>query len=109
MNLLVHVPTPFSMPQSPNASMAMPSISLPKEINSQERRFNGRLKTAIPGPVAGAYLNDIAFNQPGWNEVLLTLNEIGCTAEVLDSIFVESPPDLASFDVDIFPPMDVSH
>ena len=81
----------------------MPSISLPKEISSPVQRFEWSFENSDPGTVAGAYLNDIAFNQPGWNEVVLTLNEIGCTAEVLDSIFVESPPDLASFDVDILP------
>ena len=66
--LLVHVPTPLFDAPSPSASMAMPSISLPKVISSPVQRSSGRLKTVTPGTVAGAYLNDIAFNQPGWND-----------------------------------------
>ncbi|MDA9019303.1 PKD domain-containing protein [Flavobacteriales bacterium] len=101
--MLVHVPTPlFDAPESQcidgNAfDFAAQGDQFPGAT------FQWSFENSDPGTVAGAYLNDIAFNQPGWNEVVLTLNEIGCTAEVLDSIFVESPPDLASFDVDILP------
>jgi uncharacterized repeat protein (TIGR01451 family) len=101
--LLVHVPTPlFDAPPSQcidgNAfDFAAQGDQFPGAT------FEWSFENSNPGTAAGAYLNDVAFNQTGWNEVLLTLNEIGCTAETLDSIFVESPPDLTSFNVDVFP------
>ena len=101
--LLVHVPTPlFEAPES----QCIDGNAF--DFAAQGDQFPGAtyewsFENSDPGTVAGAYINDVAFNQPGWNTVQLTLNEIGCTAETIDSIFVESPPDLASFDVDIFP------
>ncbi|MBV42520.1 MAG: hypothetical protein CL834_05755 [Crocinitomicaceae bacterium] len=101
--LLVHVPTPlFDAP----AQQCIDGNAF--DFAAQGDQFPGAtfewsFENSNPGTVAGAYQNNVAFIQTGWNEVLLTLNEIGCTAETLDSIFVESPPDLTSFDVDIFP------
>ena len=101
--LLVHVPTPlFDAPENQcidgNAfDFAAQGDQFPGAT------FQWTFENSNPSTVAGAYINDVAFVEPGWNEILLTLNEIGCTAETLDSIFVESPPDLSSFDVDIFP------
>ena len=48
-------------------------------------------------------LSDIAFGSGGWHHVELTLNEIGCAASVVDSIFIELPPDLSAFDVEVWP------
>jgi uncharacterized repeat protein (TIGR01451 family) len=101
--LLVHIPTPlFDAP----ASQCIDGNAF--DFAAQGDQFPGAtfewsFENSDPGTVAGAYINDVAFNQPGWNTVQLTLNEIGCTAETIDSIFVESPPDLTAFDIDVFP------
>ncbi len=101
--LLVHVPTPvFDAP----ASQCLDGNAF--DFAAQGNQFPGAtfqwsFENSNPGTVAGAYINDVGFNQSGWNNVLLSLSEIGCTAETLDSIYVEAPPDLTSFDVDVFP------
>ena len=45
----------------------------------------------------------IQFNAGGWHDVTLTLEEIGCTGTVTDSVFIETPPDLSAFDVGVYP------
>ena len=49
--------------------------------------------TAVGAGIAG-----VTFSQPGWQTVTLELTELGCTAEVSDSVFLEPMPVL-----DIFP------
>ena len=52
---------------------------------------------------ASSMVVDAGFSSGGWQEVTLTLEEIGCTSSSLDSIFIDTPPDLSAFDVDIWP------
>lgn len=101
--LLVHVPTPLFDAPAPQCIDGNAFDFAAQGDQFPGATFEWSFANSNIGTAAGAYQNNVAFIQTGWNEVLLTLNEIGCTAETLDSIFVESPPDLTSFDVDIFP------
>ena len=58
---------------------------------------------ASPPSASGVGASDIAFVSGGWHHVELTINEIGCSASVVDSIFIELPPDLSAFDVEVWP------
>ena len=58
---------------------------------------------AYPPAATGAGVPAVSYNSAGWHPVTLTLQEIGCTNDHVDSVFVEAAPDLSAFAVDIFP------
>lgn len=58
---------------------------------------------ATPQTGSGSVISDVTFNSSGWHTVALTLEEIGCSAGTQDSVFIEVPPFLAPFPVDIWP------
>jgi gliding motility-associated-like protein/uncharacterized repeat protein (TIGR01451 family) len=60
-------------------------------------------QNGTPSISTGAFIDSIQFNTGGWHTVGLTLEEIGCTANVTDSIFVELPPVLTPFPIEIWP------
>ena len=65
--------------------------------------YNWTFESANPAQAPGLGITGIQFNAGGWQEVTLTLEEIGCTGTVTDSVFVETAPDLSTFDVSVYP------
>ena len=61
-------------------------------------------ENATPGSSVGTAVGGVEFLAGGWQEVLLTLNEIGCTGTHLDSVFIETPPNLSAFNIEANPP-----
>ena len=51
------------------------------------------------GTATGAGVAGVTFDQPGHATVTLTLTELGCTASVVDSVFLEATPVLGQFPV----------
>ena len=61
-------------------------------------------ENATPGNAAGTAAGGVEFLAGGWHDVVLTLTEIGCVGTHLDSIFIETPPDLSAFNIEANPP-----
>jgi gliding motility-associated-like protein/uncharacterized repeat protein (TIGR01451 family) len=101
--LILHLPNPsFDAP----ASQCLEGNAF--DFSAQGNEFPGAtfewsFENSDSGVASGASVNNVVFNQTGWNEVVLTLNEMGCSGEILDSVFVESSPDLTPFELDIAP------
>ncbi len=65
--------------------------------------YSWSFENAVPTSAEGLAATDVTFGAGGWHEVFLTLDEIGCTASTVDSIFVELPPVLTPFPVEVWP------
>ena len=65
--------------------------------------YSWTFENGTPNISAGTFINDIQFNTGGWNTIGLTLEEIGCTASMTDSIFIELPPVLTPFPIEVWP------
>lgn len=65
--------------------------------------YSWDFENAAPTSAEGLAATGVNFGTGGWHEVSLTLDEIGCTASTVDSIFVELPPVLAPFPVEVWP------
>lgn len=66
--------------------------------------YGWTFENAIPGDSGGNAIGGVEFIASGWQEVLLTLTEIGCTGTHLDSVFLETPPELSAFNIEASPP-----
>ena len=101
--LLVHEPTPsFDAPgqqclEGNSFDFVGAGAQFPGAV------YSWAFEQASPPSASGVGVSDIAFGSGGWHEVELTINEIGCAASVVDSIFIELPPDLSAFDVEVWP------
>lgn len=101
--LLVHEPAPTF---DPPASQCLEGNAM--NFEAQGAQFAGAsfawsFENAAPNAASGPYAGDVTFTSGGWHDVTLTLNELGCSNSFLDSIFIELPPDLSAFDVEIWP------
>ena len=101
--LLVHEPTPSF---DPPGQQCLEGNSF--DFVGTGAQFSGAVYTwsfeqASPPSATGVGVSDIAFGSGGWHQVELTINEIGCAASVVDSIFIELPPDLSAFDIEVWP------
>ena len=65
--------------------------------------YSWTFENATPGGSVETAVGGVEFLVGGWQEVLLTLNEIGCTGTHLDSVFIETPPDLSAFNIEANP------
>lgn len=65
--------------------------------------YSWTFENATPNVSTGTFIDSVQFNAGGWHNVGLTLEEIGCTASMEDSIFIELPPVLSPFPIEVWP------
>ena len=102
-NLIVHEPAPAF---TPPASQCLEGNSF--DFTASGAVFAGAEYSwsfggGTPSDTSGIGVGGIVFSAGGWHPVTLTLDEIGCTASTLDSIFIELPPILNPFTPEIWP------
>ena len=66
--------------------------------------YSWTFENSNPSEIQGTTITGIEFFAAGWQEVILTLQETGCTGTYLDSVFIETPPDLYAYNIEANPP-----
>ena len=100
--LLVHDPAPNFVPPAQQCLEGNSFSFVGEGAQFSDAAYSWQFEGGAPETASGMVV-DASFSSGGWQEVTLTLEEIGCTSSSLDSIFIDTPPDLSAFDVDIWP------
>lgn len=102
-DLLVHQPAPqFTPPPSQcDGDNAFAFAGSGAQFIGPE--YTWSFDGGVPAAATGIQVDSIHFSEAGWHPVTLTLDEIGCTNSITDSIFVEQTPTLTPFAVDVWP------
>lgn len=102
-DLLVHQPAPqFTPPPSQcDGDNAFTFASSGAQFIGPE--YTWSFDGGVPAAATGTQVDSIHFAESGWHSVTLTLDEIGCTHSITDSIFVEQTPTLMPFAVNVWP------
>lgn len=99
----VHLPAPAFAPPATQCLEGNAFLFTGEGAAFGDAAYTWTFENGTPSASSGALIDSVQFNSGGWHTVGLTLQEIGCTASMLDSIFVELPPVLSPFPIEVWP------
>lgn len=102
-DLLVHLPAPQFTPPPPQCEGTNAFAFAASGAQFIGPEYTWSFENGVPDTGSGTDVDSIHFPSPGMHAVTLTLNEIGCTNSITDSVFVDTPPVLTPFNVDVWP------